>query len=42
MSGGAPNHMTSGIMTLIMEDGHLDKLVDFARKLNEVNSSLLQ
>ena len=35
-SGGAPNHMTSGLMTSVMEDGHLTELVDSARKINEV------
>ena len=35
-SGGASNHMTSGLMTSVMEDGHLTELVDSARKINEV------
>ena len=35
-SGGAFNHMTSGLMTTIMQEGSLDALVQETRVLNQV------
>ena len=35
-SGGAPNHMTAGLMATVMEQGDLTKLVHETRLENQV------